>query len=112
MSPRKYEFATEQVEEWVRKRRRKASFSQLGKEYGVDRRVIARAVRKVEASGEDQGAPARLQLTTEFLREHVEEIQTAAAYLLEVMAADALGARFPVGDESVEPSRSAKSASS
>ena len=103
MVPKRYDVTEETAAEWLRRSQQKESFSQLSRVYRVERRTIAKTVRRLEIrQQEDRGISARGQLVAEFLREHLEETEVAAHYLLEIMAEDALGGRLPTGERSVE----------
>ncbi|MBM3119600.1 MAG: hypothetical protein FJ006_08670 [Chloroflexi bacterium] len=63
------------------------NFTKIGKEVGLDRRIVAKIVRsRQEAERLEQVAAARRDIAASYFRKHIEDIEVARRYLLEIIA--------------------------
>ena len=103
MSPRKTDVTEEKARRWTELYRMGWSFARIGREEGLDRRVVARVVRQRE--GKDVGeaaASARKEVASRLLEEHFREMEAVAAMLVRAVPPPSMRAELFLEETDVE----------
>lgn len=106
MAPRKYEVSDQVAWRWVERRRRGESFSRIAQDEEVDRRIVAKIVRRFERrEALREAVGARRDVAADFLREHFEEMTLVATTVLGLLAPPSVTEEFaPAPYEDIEAS--------
>lgn len=89
MSQRWYEIPEETVALMAEKAAQKESFSKIGKELGIDRRVVGKAVSHFNKKRSGR-ATIRSDALIEVWREHLDDMEKAAVVIIELTASPSL----------------------
>jgi len=103
MGKQKYQVSDEVALRWVERRLRGDSFSKIGADEGFPRRFVAKVIQRYEMKGRiEESAVARRNVRAEFLKEHLQELETVAYNLLGITAAPSLWGKLFVTIEDIE----------
>jgi len=95
MARRQYEVKNETAYRWFERRRRGDSFRKIALDEGVDRRLVARVVKGLnEANHLNEIAAALRDVRARFLREHLEDLELTAWFLLQLIAPPSIVKRY------------------
>jgi hypothetical protein len=85
--PRITEVSLDQTQKCIELRRSGWNYTQIGKGVGLDRRVVARIIKSQQkAERLEQVAAARRDVAGSYFRKHIEDIEIARSYLLQIIA--------------------------
>jgi len=101
MSVRWYEIPADTVALMAERHSNGDSFSKIGHDVGIDRRVVARAVREFETN-QSAWTTIRSGALAEVFREHTNDMRDAANMLLEVTASLSFANTLSSGDTDIE----------
>lgn len=102
MSLRWYEVPEEMATVMAERRRQGNSFSKIGRDYKIDRRVVARVVQSVEEKQSDR-LLIRRDMLSRLFKSHLDDMEQAAAILLLLTAAPSLTGRLLPSYIEIEP---------
>jgi len=102
MNLRWYEVPEEMATVMAERRRQGDSFSKIGRDYKIDRRVVARIVQSVEEKQSDR-LLIRRDMLSRLFKSHLDDMEQAAAILLLLTAAPSLTGRLLPSYVEIEP---------
>jgi hypothetical protein len=85
--PKQIKFSLDQAKKCIELRRSGWNYTQIGKEVGLGRRIVARIIKsQQEAERLEQVASARRDIAGHYFKKHIEDIEVARRYLLQIVA--------------------------